>query len=59
MVLGVCIVVLTFKLLDRAAAQKKDLYQVESIEELLVIFYAMPEDVQIKLLEFTLNSYTE
>ncbi len=51
--------ILDYELLDRAAAQKKDLYQVESIEEFLVTFYAMPQDVQIKLLEFTLNSYTE
>ena len=51
--------ILDYELLDRAAAQKKDLYQVESIEEFLVTFYAMPEDVQIKLLEFTLNSFTE
>ena len=51
--------ILDYELLDRAAAQKKDLYQVESIEEFLVTFYAMPEDVQIKLLEFTVNSYSE
>lgn len=51
--------ILDYELLDRAAAQKKDLYQVESIEEFLVTFYSMPEDVQIKLLEFTLNSYKE
>lgn len=51
--------ILDYELLDRAAAQKKDLYQVESIEEFLVTFYAMPEDVQIKLLEFTVNSYKE
>ena len=49
--------ILDYELLDRAAAQRKDLYQVESIEEFLVTFYAMPEDVQIKLLEFTVNSY--
>ena len=51
--------ILDYELLDRAAAQRKDLYQVESIEEFLVTFYAMPQDVQIKLLEFTLNSYAE
>ena len=51
--------ILDYELLDRAAAQKKDLYQVESIEEFLVTFYAMPEDVQIKLLEFTVNSYAQ
>ena len=49
--------ILDYELLDRAAAQRKDLYQVESIEEFLVTFYAMPQDVQIKLLEFTVNSY--
>jgi len=51
--------ILDYELLDRAAAQKKDLYQVESIEEFLVTFYAMPQDVQIKLLEFTLNSFKD
>lgn len=51
--------ILDYELLDRAAAQKKELYQVESIEEFLVTFYAMPQDVQIKLLEFTVNSYSD
>jgi uncharacterized protein YbaP (TraB family) len=51
--------ILDYELLDRAAAQKKDLYQVESIEEFLVTFYAMPQDVQIRLLEFTVDSYGE
>lgn len=51
--------ILDYELLDRAAAQKKELYQVESIEEFLVTFYAMPQDVQIRLLEFTVNSYSE
>ena len=51
--------ILDYELLDRAAAQKKELYQVESIEEFLVTFYAMPQDVQIKLLEFTVNSYAD
>ena len=51
--------ILDYELLDRAAAQKKELYQVESIEEFLVTFYAMPEEVQIKLLEFTLESYPQ
>ncbi len=49
--------ILDYELLDRAASQKKELYQVESIEEFLVTFYAMPLDVQVKLLEFTVNSY--
>ncbi len=51
--------ILDYELLDRAAAQKKELYQVESIEEFLVTFYAMPLDVQIKLLEFTVNSFDQ
>ncbi len=51
--------ILDYELLDRAAAQRKELYQVESIEEFLVTFYAMPQDVQIKLLEFTVNSYDQ
>ena len=51
--------ILDYELLDRAASQKKELYQVESIEEFLVTFYAMPQDVQIKLLEFTVNSYAD
>ncbi len=49
--------ILDYELLDRAASQRKELYQVESIEEFLVTFYAMPLDVQVKLLEFTVNSY--
>lgn len=51
--------ILDYELLDRAAAQRKELYQVESIEEFLVTFHAMPLDIQIKLLEFTLDSYNE
>ncbi len=51
--------ILDYELLDRAASQRKELYQVESIEEFLATFYAMPQDVQIKLLEFTVNSYAE
>ena len=51
--------ILDYELLDRAAAQRKELYQVESIEEFLATFYAMPLDVQIKLLEFTVESYDE
>ncbi len=49
--------ILDYELLDRAASQNKELYQVESIEEFLVTFYAMPQDVQVKLLEFTVDSY--
>ena len=51
--------ILDYELLDRAAAQRKELYQVESIEEFLATFYAMPQDVQIRLLEFTVNEYGE
>lgn len=51
--------IMDYQLLDRAAAQKKELYQVESIEEFLATFYAMPQDVQVKLLEFTVDGYGE
>ncbi len=51
--------ILDYELLDHAAAQRKELYQVESIEEFLATFYAMPQETQIKLLEFTVNSYAD
>ena len=49
--------ILDYALLDRAASQKKELYQVESIEEFIVTLQEMPVDAQIALLKFTVASY--
>ncbi len=51
--------ILDYKLLDRAANQRKELYQVESIEEFIVTLQEMPVDAQVALLNFTVASYTE
>lgn len=45
------------KLLDLAVVQDKDLYQVESPEELLAAFYGMPMDSQVSLLADKLRAY--
>lgn len=50
-------VILDYALLDRAAAQRKELFQVESIEEFIVTLQEMPIDAQIALLEFTVASF--
>ena len=47
------------KLLDLAVLQDKELYQVESPEELLAAFYAMPMDSQVSLLEDKLRAFPE
>lgn len=47
------------KLLDLAVLQGKELYQIESPEELLAAFYAMPMDSQVALLKDKLRSYPE
>ncbi len=47
------------KLLDLAVLQGKELYQIESPEELLAAFYAMPMDSQVSLLKDKLRSYPE
>lgn len=52
-------VILDYALLDRAASQKKELYQVESIEEFIVTLQEMPIEAQVALLKFTVASYTE
>lgn len=45
------------KLLDLAVVQDKDLYQIESPEELLAAFYGMPMDSQVSLLADKLRAY--
>ncbi len=50
-------IILDYELLDRAASQKKELYQVESIEEFIVTLQEMPIEAQIELLKFTVASY--
>ena len=52
-------VILDYALLERAAEQRKELYQVESIEEFIVTLQEMPIDAQIALLEFTVASYED
>ena len=51
--------ILDYALLDRAATQKKELFQVESIEEFIVTLQEMPLEAQIALLEFTVASYDD
>jgi len=45
------------KLLDLAALQQKELFQVETPEELLAAFYAMPMDSQVSLRKDKLRAY--
>ena len=45
------------KLLDLAVVQDKELYQIESPEELLAAFYGMPMDSQVSLLVDKLRAY--
>ncbi len=52
-------VILDYALLERAAEQKKELYQVESIEEFIVTLQEMPIEAQIALLKFTVASYDD
>ncbi len=47
------------KLLDLAVLQNKELYQIESPEELLAAFYAMPMDSQVSLLKDKLRAFPE
>ncbi|MCY4611232.1 MAG: TraB/GumN family protein [Gammaproteobacteria bacterium] len=47
------------KLLDLAVLQDKELYQIESPEELLAAFYAMPMDSQVSLLQDKLRAFPE
>lgn len=50
-------VILDYALLDRAASQRKELFQVESIEEFIVTLQEMPLEAQIALLKFTVASF--
>jgi|TARA_B110000238_G_C16130673_1_gene441299 uncharacterized protein YbaP (TraB family) len=50
-------VILDYALLERAAEQKKELFQVESIEEFIVTLQEMPLEAQVELLKFTVASY--
>ena len=43
--------IIDHKLLDLASIQEKEIYQIESPEELLAAFYAMPMDSQVELLK--------
>ncbi len=52
-------VILDYALLERAADQRKELFQVESIEEFIVTLQEMPIDAQVALLEFTVASYDD
>jgi len=52
-------VILDYALLERAAEQRKELFQVESIEEFIVTLQEMPIDAQVALLEFTVASYSD
>ena len=45
------------KLLDLASIQEKEIYQIESPEELLAAFYAMPMDSQVELLKAKINHF--
>lgn len=50
-------VILDYALLERAGEQRKELFQVESIEEFIVTLQEMPIDAQVALLKFTVDSY--
>lgn len=52
-------VILDYALLERAAEQRKELFQVESIEEFIVTLQEMPIEAQVALLKFTVESYDE
>ena len=52
-------VILDYALLERAAEQRKELFQVESIEEFIVTLQEMPLEAQVALLKFTVASYNE
>ena len=52
-------VILDYALLERAGDQKKELFQVESIEEFIVTLQEMPIEAQVALLKFTVASYND
>ena len=45
------------KLLDLASIQEKEIYQIESPEELLAAFYAMPMESQVELLKSKIDHF--
>ena len=45
------------KLLDLASIQEKEIYQIESPEELLAAFYAMPMESQVELLKSKIQHF--
>jgi uncharacterized protein YbaP (TraB family) len=45
------------KLLDLASIQEKEIYQIESPEELLAAFYAMPMESQVELLKSKIKHF--
>ena len=47
------------KLLDLASIQEKEIYQIESPEELLAAFYAMPMDSQVALLKSKIKHFPD
>ncbi len=49
--------ILDNKLLDLAAIQNKEIYQIETPEELLAAFYQMPIDSQTELLKLKIKNY--
>ena len=51
--------IIDHKLLDIAKIQEKELYQVESPEELLAAFYAMPMESQVSLLNDKVKAFPE
>lgn len=52
-------VILDYALLERAGDQRKELFQVESIEEFIVTLQEMPIEAQVALLKFTVASYDD
>jgi hypothetical protein len=49
--------IIDHKLLDLASIQEKEIYQIESPEELLAAFYAMPMESQVELLKSKIEHF--
>jgi uncharacterized protein YbaP (TraB family) len=49
--------IIDHKLLDLASIQEKEIYQIESPEELLAAFYAMPMESQVELLRSKIEHF--
>ena len=49
--------IIDHKLLDLASIQEKEIYQIESPEELLAAFYAMPMESQVELLKSKIKHF--